>query len=865
MAEKFDPYHAWLGIPKWDQPANAYRLLGVEIFEKNRKVIEAAANRQMAYLQELSTGDDVELAQKLLGEVSRARVVLLNPEKKKAYDKKLSAQIDALSEAKDESRPPAVPPSRSSAARPVTKKEKSLNRLTPLRTVLLAVVGLLAIVIALLVRPKPLEVQLYDDTNKNGQFDPGEGVEDLEFDKVQLEGATPRGSLLTDQEGVVHFNFPSGAYKLTVAGNSRSFYEVDGGTKNKNDNDGEPYVEVEVGGSRLFAQNIQISVKKKLRKKPPPKSKQVVGESQPPRSQKPRITIRGQIFHKNASGEKEGLNDLGLFLDLDGDEIYLNRTEPWCNSAKDGNFIFSHYFAEGDEAAVGFRQKLPYWYRDPGPIPVPLADAKEGTIVVPIELKRKLVSVQGTLSVLPEGESAEGFIVYMDRNENDQPDEDEPKTETDAQGNHQWEFEHFDDFHPNKLKIQPAEGEYSSAVSQRGTKIHRNKSPIMITDADFKIVKNPPDKPPEGDPTGTEEKTAKNEGDAETNGEGENQKEEPHVVIADPETDPDGFLRQLGFEPAPGGAVDKDNKPIWIFKVDPDLLPTFIKNKKTYSTNAIKGKWDTQIPALESEIKRIDAVIEKIFSDAKTKTAKDRAVQKAEPWDKRNKTLHEQLEPLLNARNQSLIPLIEAAKLVVEQRTRLQAVIDQEEDAQKAAELLGVSLDPEGSKAIKMVGKWRPAAKFLAEQRLLALGLSRGKRGWVPEGVKQMWELQKQLKRARGVFTQYLQMKKEVLKLIQSGAQQYQIDPIEKKVDSQRLTSNFKNAQGTFNSIANQYLNLLSQLQSQRTELETKKDELEPALKLAGGNYKTVIGHYPTSDFVEQENKAVSAFQRDIQ
>ena len=62
--EKFDPYHAWLGIPKWDQPANAYRLLGIEAFEQNRKVIEAAANRQMAYLQELSSGDEhIEEAQ----------------------------------------------------------------------------------------------------------------------------------------------------------------------------------------------------------------------------------------------------------------------------------------------------------------------------------------------------------------------------------------------------------------------------------------------------------------------------------------------------------------------------------------------------------------------------------------------------------------------------------------------------------------------------------------------------------------------------------------------------------------------------------------------------------------------------------
>ena len=81
--EKFDPYHAWLGIPQWDRPVNAYRLLGIEVFEGNRKVIEAAANRQMAYLQELSSGDEhIEEAQKLLGQVSKARVVLLNPGKK---------------------------------------------------------------------------------------------------------------------------------------------------------------------------------------------------------------------------------------------------------------------------------------------------------------------------------------------------------------------------------------------------------------------------------------------------------------------------------------------------------------------------------------------------------------------------------------------------------------------------------------------------------------------------------------------------------------------------------------------------------------------------------------------------------------
>ncbi len=97
MSDSFDPYYIWLGIPPEDQPPHHYRLLGIELFEANLEVIEGAANRQMAYLQELSAGDDhVDKAQQLLGELSRARVCLLNQEKKKAYDKKLRAGFDSL-------------------------------------------------------------------------------------------------------------------------------------------------------------------------------------------------------------------------------------------------------------------------------------------------------------------------------------------------------------------------------------------------------------------------------------------------------------------------------------------------------------------------------------------------------------------------------------------------------------------------------------------------------------------------------------------------------------------------------------------------------------------------------------------------
>ena len=39
MAEKFDPYYTWLGIPPQEQPPHFYRLLGLEVFEENREVI----------------------------------------------------------------------------------------------------------------------------------------------------------------------------------------------------------------------------------------------------------------------------------------------------------------------------------------------------------------------------------------------------------------------------------------------------------------------------------------------------------------------------------------------------------------------------------------------------------------------------------------------------------------------------------------------------------------------------------------------------------------------------------------------------------------------------------------------------------
>ncbi len=88
-----DPYYEWLGIPPKDQPPNHYRLLGLELFEENRSVIDSAANRQMSFIKEYQAGADSELSQKLLNELSAARLCLLSASAKAAYDTQLRAQL----------------------------------------------------------------------------------------------------------------------------------------------------------------------------------------------------------------------------------------------------------------------------------------------------------------------------------------------------------------------------------------------------------------------------------------------------------------------------------------------------------------------------------------------------------------------------------------------------------------------------------------------------------------------------------------------------------------------------------------------------------------------------------------------------
>ena len=89
----FDPYYKWLGIPPAEQPANHYRLLGINLFEDHPDVIESAADQRMVHLRPFQTGQHAAASQKLLNEVSGAKLCLLKPEKKAAYDARLRARL----------------------------------------------------------------------------------------------------------------------------------------------------------------------------------------------------------------------------------------------------------------------------------------------------------------------------------------------------------------------------------------------------------------------------------------------------------------------------------------------------------------------------------------------------------------------------------------------------------------------------------------------------------------------------------------------------------------------------------------------------------------------------------------------------
>jgi len=97
MDQEFDPYLELLGIPKSEQPPNCYRLLGIPEYTSNKQVIANGAARQMQFLRRVGGDQYLSEVQKILNEISKVRIRLLDDEKREEYDQTLKEKERAKS------------------------------------------------------------------------------------------------------------------------------------------------------------------------------------------------------------------------------------------------------------------------------------------------------------------------------------------------------------------------------------------------------------------------------------------------------------------------------------------------------------------------------------------------------------------------------------------------------------------------------------------------------------------------------------------------------------------------------------------------------------------------------------------------
>ena len=82
----FDPYETWLGIPADCRPPTYYDLLGLSLYESDPATIDQAALRRMGKVRQHQIGPESELSQEILAELARARLILIDPDRRADYD-----------------------------------------------------------------------------------------------------------------------------------------------------------------------------------------------------------------------------------------------------------------------------------------------------------------------------------------------------------------------------------------------------------------------------------------------------------------------------------------------------------------------------------------------------------------------------------------------------------------------------------------------------------------------------------------------------------------------------------------------------------------------------------------------------------
>ncbi|MCE9529094.1 MAG: hypothetical protein K8R36_23860, partial [Planctomycetales bacterium] len=89
MSDEFDPYKAWLDIENKTASTTYYKLLGLPEFESDKDRIAAAADKAIRKIRSQKPGEHAAEWSRILDELQEIKALLLNDQKKAAYDEDL--------------------------------------------------------------------------------------------------------------------------------------------------------------------------------------------------------------------------------------------------------------------------------------------------------------------------------------------------------------------------------------------------------------------------------------------------------------------------------------------------------------------------------------------------------------------------------------------------------------------------------------------------------------------------------------------------------------------------------------------------------------------------------------------------------
>ena len=245
----FDYYHIWLGIAPDEQPPDYYRLLGVRRFESDPVVISNAADRQMKHVKSFQNGPHFHYSQKLLNELSAARICLLNSSSKRPYDQEISGSTPKARQvpAVPIEPPPVIGPTlhflpQFTTGRSLLKKRRSDVLLQPLA---LAAAGMILVIVIVWSSQRPSIKTVtspppVSPPTQTTLLSLPELIEIIKGSSVQIESDLGVGSgVIVDSSGTVLTNYHvvAGARNAKITMASGQQFEIQGAVAKRLDRD----------------------------------------------------------------------------------------------------------------------------------------------------------------------------------------------------------------------------------------------------------------------------------------------------------------------------------------------------------------------------------------------------------------------------------------------------------------------------------------------------------------------------------------------------------------------------------------------------------------------------------------------------